>query len=370
MPEHTIPGSLIENIRSGRAALVVGAGFGVASWKQLLERMNERLRTRGQAGDEESAKDVDKLLHKGSLVRAAGFLGRTLGEQVCDQLAKETWKTPAEVPPIAAALAQLPFKQVWTTFPGDALETAAMLAQPQDWPDLRVATYQQIEDVNTRRRTLVKVLGDFDSFVVTPKSVRKALSGAEALREYIRDFYSDGSLVFVGFRYGDPDLAALLDRVFGLFEPPENEHYLVASGVGPVTVEELMSEHHIRVVNLAGKGADDTAQAAALDYLQSLRLACNNAGVTLAQRRPDEDDLEGWVELLGRDYGDPEAQDALSQIEVKALGNGEYDRLIELYLSKVELEDSPRGRAELLRKVAAVYEHHIGDIPRLSLIHI
>ena len=43
MPEHTIPESLIEQIRAGRAVLVVGAGIGLASWKQLLERMNEEL---------------------------------------------------------------------------------------------------------------------------------------------------------------------------------------------------------------------------------------------------------------------------------------------------------------------------------------
>ncbi len=29
MPEHTIPESLIENIRSGRAVLVVGVGIGI-----------------------------------------------------------------------------------------------------------------------------------------------------------------------------------------------------------------------------------------------------------------------------------------------------------------------------------------------------
>lgn len=364
MPEHTIPGSLIERIRSGRAALVVGAGFGVASWKQLLERMNERLRARGLAGDEDAAKDVDKLLHKGSLVRAAGFLGRTLGEEVCDQIARDTWKVSDADLPIAKALSQLPFKQVWTTFPGDALEKAALASLPANWPEPRVATYQEIADVNTRRRSLIKVLGDFDSYVVTPKSVRKALTGADTLREYIREFYSDGSLVFVGFRYGDPDLAALLDRVFGQFEPPENDHYLVASGVGPVTVEELMNEHHIQVVNLAGKGADDTAQAAVLEYLDALKLSCESGGVTLAQTRPEEDDLEGWIELLGRDFDDPEAQSALQQIESSALGKGEFDRLIELYLSKVELEDSAHGRAELLRKVANVYESHLGDIPR------
>ena len=41
MQEHTIPESLIEQIRSGKAALVVGAGIGVPSWKQMLERLSE-----------------------------------------------------------------------------------------------------------------------------------------------------------------------------------------------------------------------------------------------------------------------------------------------------------------------------------------
>jgi hypothetical protein len=76
MPEHTIPESLVEAIKAGRAALVVGAGIGVPSWKQLLERMNKELETRGRDGDAAAAKDLDKLLHKGNLVRAVGFLAR------------------------------------------------------------------------------------------------------------------------------------------------------------------------------------------------------------------------------------------------------------------------------------------------------
>src|SRR5262249_27870604 len=95
MPEHTIPESLIDQIRSGRAVLVVGAGIGVPSWKQLLERMNEALRKRGRDGDDAAAKDLDKLLHKGSLARAVGFLARALGEEACDEIVKELW-TPAE----------------------------------------------------------------------------------------------------------------------------------------------------------------------------------------------------------------------------------------------------------------------------------
>ena len=163
MPEHTIPESLIEQIRTGKAALVVGAGIGVPSWKQLLERLTKALETRGREGDGESVKDLEKLLHKGSLVRAVGFLARALGEDTCDKIVEETWAAPAEVPALPAALAQLPFRHVWTTFPGDVLEHALETQSPEGWPPARVVTYTELGELSARRRTLVKMLGNFDT---------------------------------------------------------------------------------------------------------------------------------------------------------------------------------------------------------------
>ena len=149
---------------------------------------------------------------------------------------------------------------MWTTFPGDILEHAFETQSPEEWPPARVVTYQELGELSPRRRTLVKMLGNFDTYVVTPRSVRRALSRAVDLREYARELYVEGSLVFVGFRYGDPDLSALLDRVFGMFEPPRGTHYFLGAGVGPVTVDELMADHHIEVVNLAGSGGDEVAE--------------------------------------------------------------------------------------------------------------
>src|SRR6185503_8195218 len=137
MPEHTIPEQLIDQIKAGRAALVVGAGIGVPSWKQLLERMTKELETRGREGDDAAAKDVAKLLHKGSLVRAVGFLARTLGEETCDRIVEEIWRAPEEAPEIAKLIAQLPVRHVWTTFPGDVLERAFEENLPESWPAAR-----------------------------------------------------------------------------------------------------------------------------------------------------------------------------------------------------------------------------------------
>jgi tetratricopeptide (TPR) repeat protein len=358
MPEHTIPESLVEAIKAGRAALVVGAGIGVPSWKQLLERMNKELEARGRDGDAAAAKDLDKLLHKGNLVRAVGFLARSLGEEACDALVKETWRSPEETPAMAKVIAELPFRHIWTTFPGDVLETA-LTERPEGWPESRIVTYQEMGGLSRRRRSLIKMLGNFDTYVVTPRSVRRALARAVDLRDYARELYVEGTLVFVGFRFGDPDLSALLDRVFGMFEPPQNAHYFLGAGMGPVTVDELMAEHHIEVVNLAGKGGDDTAEKSVIEWLEALRDACAAAGVTLAETRPDADDLEGWLARLG---DDGEARDALDAIERAARAAGDGDRVVEVLLGRLDHEDEPTAKAKLLRDVAVAYEQLSGDL--------
>ena len=365
MPEHTIPESLIEQIRTGKAALVVGAGLGVPSWKHLLERLTKALETRGRDGDDAATKDVEKLLHKGSLVRAVGFLARALGEDTCDRIVEETWAAPVEVPPLARALSQLPFRHVWTTFPGDVLEHAFETCSPEAWPPARVVTYQELGELSPRRRTLLKMLGNFDTYVVTPNSVRRALSRAVDLREYTRKLYVDGSLVFVGFRYGDPDLSALLDRVFGMFEPPRGTHYYLGAGVGPVTVDELMADHHIEVVHLAGRGLDEEAERSVIEWLEAVGEACTAAGITLAQTRPDIDDVEGWIALLGDGVEEAaEARDALDLIERKARDAKDWENVIEVLLGRIEHAGDGPDRATLLRQLAEVYEQGLGDLRR------
>jgi tetratricopeptide (TPR) repeat protein len=364
MHEHTIPESLIEQIRSGRAALVVGAGIGVPSWKQMLERLTKALETRGRDGDDAATKDLEKLLSKGSLVRAVGFLARALGEEVCDRIVQEVWAAPAEVPALPKVLAQLPFRHVWTTFPGDILEHALETNSPEDWPQARVVTYQELGAMSTRRRTLVKMLGNFDTYVVTPHSVRRALSRAVDLHEYTRQLYVEGSLVFVGFRYGDPDLSALLDRVFGMFEPPRSTHYYLGAGVGPVTVDELMAEHRIEVVNLQGRGGDEVAERSVIEWLEALRAECEKKSVSLSQTRPDAEDVEGWVALLA-DGGEEaaEARDALDLIEHKARQAKKWDTVVEVLLGKIEVAEAEE-RAQVLLDLAAVYETEVGDLRR------
>src|SRR5262249_10875630 len=156
---------------------------------------------------------------------------------------------------------------------------------PDGWPAPRIASYENAADIEPRRRYVLKLLGDLTkpgSYVVVPASVRRALAGAKAYRALLEDLYKDGALIFVGFRHGDPDLEALLDRVFGGFEPPSGAlHYFVGAGLGPVDIEELQHEHHMTVVPLEGQGGDERSAESLAAYLGALADACEAAGVSL-----------------------------------------------------------------------------------------
>ncbi|HUS33429.1 MAG TPA: tetratricopeptide repeat protein, partial [Kofleriaceae bacterium] len=156
----------------------------------------------------------------------------------------------------------------------------------------------------------------------------------------------------------------LLDRVFGMFEPPRGTHYFLGAGVGPVTVDELMADHHIEVVNLAGRGGDETAERSVTEWLETLRAACTKAQISLAQTRPDQDDVDGWVALLG-EGGDEaaEAFDALSLIERRARAAKKWDTVAEVILGRIESAEAEQ-RAKELVSLSEVYETEIGDLAR------
>lgn len=365
--DHAIPEALVAQIRAGRAAIVVGSELGVAGWDALLARLTAVLASRGRDGDVAAAADVERLLAQGNQVRAVGFLARALGDDVGQRVVGELWGgaeagTGAVASPLATAVAQVPVRHVWTTFPGDQLARALEHESPAGWPPPRVATYLQLGELSLRRRTLVHVLGDLDSYVVAPGSVRRALSGAVDLRAYARTLYVEGALVFVGFRDGDPDLAALLDRVVGVFEPPRGTHYLLSAALGPVATDELRADHHIEVIPLAAAGD-------AAGWLAALAARCAEAGCSLAQARPDADDLDGWLAVLAEAGDDPEApevreaRDALDGIEQRGRAEARWAEVAELLLGRIEHATGDGERARLLRELAEVYAT-LGDWQR------
>src|SRR5438034_943062 len=89
-----------------------------------------------------------------------------------------------------------------------------------------------------------------------------------------------------------------------MFEPPRGTHYFVGAGVGPVTVDELMADHHIEVVNLAGRGGDETGELRRA--FEAVTTACqvapeDDAAAALAEKLAAA--TGGWADLVAEASG-------------------------------------------------------------------
>jgi golgin subfamily B member 1 len=358
MPEHSIAGALVDRIRSGRAALVLGAGLGLPPWQHLLERMTGELDASDAARHQ-----LAQVLQTGNLSRALSFLACALGDQRCERIVGDAWRGPDAMPAAVRALAGVPVRHIWTTVPGSLIETALTQHSPEGWPQPRVLSYRDPGLDRAGPRTVLKLFGDCDSYAVTPRAVRRVLAAHPALRELVRAFYRDGVLIFAGFCDGDPDLSALLDVVLGAVEPPAHPHYLLGAGLGPAAVAELAHRHTIEVVPLAGCGADEAARAALVEFFGALTDACAEAGVTLASG-PAADDLEGWLGRLADDPTDAEAAAAVDAMAARARVAGDGERLIEIFMAKAETATDPIDRGRWLRELAGVFAHELSDPAR------
>ena len=365
---HVIPEALVDRIKKGRAALVIGSNIGALagrpSWKKLLERLADELEKRGKSGDAEAATECHQLLKKGRIVAAARFLSRTLGPERCDAVLAEAWATPDPLPDPIKVLGRVPIRSVWTVHPLDLVEQAVKAGSPDGWPEPKVATYATANELDGRRRHVLKLLGEAanGTYVVVPASVRRAMANADAMKTMLADLYKDGALIFVGFRHGDPDLDALLERVFGLWEPPAGvEHYFVGAGLSTVDREELEAEHHMKCVALDGQGG---SAESLIEWLQALTDACDAAGITLAGARPAADDLEGWLGVLEETPADTEARAALAQMEQTARQAKDHAKVVEVLLARAGVEDVAEARVALLGELADTYENELADPAR------
>ncbi|MSP17323.1 MAG: hypothetical protein EXR73_12080 [Myxococcales bacterium] len=368
MAEPLIPEKLLARIRAGRAAIVVGSSIGtlagLPSWKKVLERLREELERRGGAGDKVAADDVAGLLKKGRIVAACSFLARSIGGEACERALVDLWKTPAALPEVLKALGRIPVRAVWTTHPGDLVERALASGTPDGWPAARVVTYEECDGLDPRKRHLLKLLGEVGrNYVLVPASVRRRLASATAYRALLADLYRDGALVFVGFRHGDPDLHAVLDRVLGTFDLPDVEHYFVGAGLSPVDIEDLREEHKLQVIALDGQGGDDKSAASLAAWLGALAEACTKEGIDLSSTKLGDDDVDGWIARLAEDGADFAAIAALAAIADGARSAKDHEKLVHVLLAGIEYETDPAVRATTLLELAKLHEDELGDLP-------
>jgi len=372
MATQAIPNQLIERLKAGRVALVVGAGLGTAagrpSWKKLFEKLAQHLE---QSGAKSEAADVTALLKRGRKATVAGFLERRLGPATCAKVLGDALADKVESPEVMKLLARLPVRAFISTSPGPLLPQTLTDHAPAGVDAPLVVTGSEIDGPIKRKRFVLKALGDVskpDSITLSPRTSRKLVAERAALRAMAEDLWRNWTLLFVGFRGGDADLGVLLDGFFASASAggTAQKHVIVAPGLGPIEIDELTSMYGAEPVSLDGDGSDEKHEALT-EWLKTLAESCTSEGLILtaaAIARPSDDDLEGWLARFLEDTEDSDARDALDALERKYREAADYERLVELLLGRLDGTPSGAQRAGLLRQVALVFEHEIGDLQK------
>jgi tetratricopeptide (TPR) repeat protein len=88
-------------------------------------------------------------------------------------------------------------------------------------------------------------------------------------------------------------------------------------------------------------------------------LASSSEELTLPER---EDDLEGWLEVLGYQPDHQRARELIGKMEARFRSEKDWDNLVALLLGRVEFEPDAATREKLLREVAQIFEREVGDL--------
>jgi tetratricopeptide (TPR) repeat protein len=276
---------------------------------------------------------------------AAAFARRRLGNEFLPTLIRAT--AVAEVPEAIQLLSELPFRAFISTSFGDALEQS-MGTSPVCTP----------EDLffHGHERHVLKLLGRAkapDSLLVTAHDVARTLADPER-RAVLQDVYAGSSLVLLGFSATDADFRLLLEHVVTAVGSDGIEHYAVLSEISDIERDELDEVYGVRVV------IDDSP-------LHMARALCAALGsAPKARAKAQSQGMSERIEtcLARLDSNDEGAELELEQLEAALRQARDHERLIDLYVGRVGLEEDPHERAELLIELARVLEREMNDLER------
>jgi tetratricopeptide (TPR) repeat protein len=323
----------------------LGSLAGAPGWKELAEALVERLRAAGDT----RADELHKLAGKNKPTAVLGHGRRVLGTSVVREVAAQLHSSAPSVSGALEALLRLPWSAVITT----GLDAAAVAGSA------RTLVYTDLDALHKdgRDRFALRLLGDpaRTDVLIAPEDFRNKVIAAAPLRSFLEDLFRRRSVVLLGFGANDPDLAMVRALLF-TFPDTRVEHWGRVEGASAVEAEDLCAA--LRLQAIAGDGSLQDAIA------ELVKIAGSTAPAELPPEEdlPAPDDLEGWLKYLGANPTSTAAADALAALEGRIREWKDWDKLVLLLLGKLDVAPDAHSRVGLLREVASIFEHEVGDL--------
>ncbi|HEX7596731.1 MAG TPA: SIR2 family protein, partial [Polyangia bacterium] len=344
---HALPDVLVERLRNRQAVLVAGAGCSelaqLPAWAALGQSFLDWVE------DEASNAALQDLLHKGRLTSALALIRDLLDERVLGEVLADACLKSMEVPEVIRRVAQAPWRGfISTTF--DMLWATALDHDPEVVSRTAfAATATSLE--HGRGRFLLQLFGRADvpdSLCLSPSDIPAKVS-APGAAGVVANLYRKWSFVFAGYRPDDPDLTLLVQRVLGTCQS-RVPHYLLAPQLSPSEERLVRAELGLVPVSLDAP-------------LEEILAALAEIGAQPG-RKPGDDEVEAWLELFLAEPEDGEARAGLDRGLAYLREQKEWERMVDVMISRAEVIHQPASQAAALREVALLLEKQMDAVDR------
>jgi tetratricopeptide (TPR) repeat protein len=347
-----IPDSLVERLKSRQVVLIAGLGCNELAGAPGWTAFTETLAAPQVFSDERAA--LARLIASKRLGDAIALIRDLVPHPVLEDAIQKAYPGGAPVPESVKLAAAFPWRAIVTTGFDDLWERALGDGNP-DPLRIMVGT-----DASAQARLggpgvpLLHLFGRValpKSLCLGPADARVRLVPSAGLA-WLDQLRRRRSLIFVGFRPADPDLVWLSSWLAA--QPAEGgPHFLfldVSSDPDPET-ESLTWALRTGLEVLPCR--EGTAEAMA-------RLA--KVAASIAARLPPSDadiDLDLWLDRWSRSPADPEPPRILARAEAALRDEERWDRLVELLLRRLDLQDDRHDQIRALAEVARIFRERL-----------
>ncbi|HEY4395333.1 MAG TPA: tetratricopeptide repeat protein [Polyangia bacterium] len=359
-----IPDSLVDRLKARQVVLVAGLGCselaGAPGWTALVESLADR------PVFSDVRAQIAGLVNAGRLGDALALLRDLLAPAQLEEAIEQAFPDGAPLPESVKQAADFPWRAVVTTAFDDQW-ARALGAAPGRKDPLRVLVGI---DASARARfggpdtPLIHLCGRRalpKSLCIGAADARKRLLPSAGMA-WLDQLQRRRSLVLVGFRPEDPDLAWLAAWLAAqpVAQPAAVPHYLFLDLSEERDPDREAQVWELRTGLTVLPCVEGTAEA-----LTRIAKIATSIGAQLP-RSDGEVDLAALLERWARNPADPEPRQVLARAEAALRDEERWDRLVELLLRRLDLQEDPREQIAALGEVARLFRDKL-DAPERAL---
>ncbi len=351
-----IPDSLVERLKERQVILVAGLGCselaGAPGWNDLSEALAEKLVF------SDARQVVARLTAAGRMTDAVAFIRDLVPHQLVEDELARAYPEGKSVPDAMTACVRFPWRAVVTTAFDDLWEQALNAADGGRRPPAVMTAADDPAQAQSSGPPLLHIAGRVslpESLCLGPGDARVRLVPSPAMG-WLAHMARRRSLVFVGFRPTDPDLVWLSSWLST--RPSDVPHFLFLDVSSDPDADTEVAVWGLRTGFDVIPCPEGTAEGVE-------RLAVIATSIA-AQLPPLDTDIDIgiWLDKWAQDPGNPQPREVLARVETALRDDERWDRLIELLLRRLDLQEDEDDQLAALRDVARIFRDKLGTPAR------